>query len=303
MIYRYITFAFWEAVTSLWRSRVLNALSIGTIMFAMFILGSFVFVGMNLKKITVDWQEQIQFNIFLDDAIPAENIKAIETLLHESFMVDKSLFISKEEARLRFGDDFEGYKEVVGALEGNPFPASFQVFLLKGVGDQAFEKLKTGLDGIDGIENIYYDEEIFGRLSFFADLIQLAGWFFGSIMIFSAIFTISNVLKLTFFTRREEVDIMKLVGASRAYIRGPFIVEGVLIGFLGAALGVLLVYLGFFLLTIYIQDKPDFFLGNLEVVFLSYRWVLFLIMAGGVSGLLGSLISLHQFLEEHISYQ
>ncbi len=303
MIYRYITFAFWEAVTSLWRSRILNALSIGTIMFAMFILGSFVFVGVNLKKITVDWQEQIQFNVFLNDQVTEEQTAAIETMLKDSFMVDRAVFISKEDARLRFGDDFEGYNEVVTALEANPFPASFQVFLLKGVGDESFDKLKKDLKDLGGIENIYYDEEIFSRLSFFAELIQLAGWFFGSIMIFSAIFTISNVLKLTFFTRREEVDIMKLVGASRAYIRGPFIVEGVLIGLVGAILGVFLVYVGYFLLTMYIQNKPEFFVGNLEVVFLSYRWVLFLIMAGGASGFLGSLISLHQFLEEHISYQ
>ena len=149
---------------------------------------------------------------------------------------------------------------------------------------------------------MYYDEEIFRRLDTFAGLIKLSGWFFGSIMIFSAIFTISNVLKLTFFTRREEVDIMKLVGASRAYIRGPFIVEGVLIGLLGSVLAVLLVLSGFVLLQTYIADK-DFLFGALHLTFLPARWVMILVCSGALSGLLGSLISLNQFLEEHISYQ
>jgi len=118
-----------------------------------------------------------------------------------------------------------------------------------------------------------------------------------------AIFTISNVLKLTFFTRREEVDIMKLVGASRAYIRGPFIIEGVLIGLIGSFFGVLLVFAGYFGLQTYLDGRPELFLGNLEIVFLPFKWVVFLVAAGGISGFLGSLISLHQFLEEHISYQ
>ncbi len=302
-MFSYLNFALWEAVTSLWRSRVLNALSIGTIMFAMFILGSFVFVAANLKKITIDWQEQIQFNIFLEDDIDQGGTEAIQAYLNKSFQVDKVLFISRKAARNLFEDDFETYGEVVAAMAENPFPASFQVTLLKGIGKDSFQKLKGDLAHYHGIEDIYYDEEIYRRLDFFAGLIQLAGWFFGSIMIFSSIFTISNVLKLTFFTRREEVDIMKLVGASRAYIRGPFIVEGVLIGLLGATLGVFLVFIGFLGLSSYLADKSEFFLGNLDIVFLSYRWILFLIFSGGVSGFLGSLISLHQFLEEHISYQ
>ena len=300
---RYLSFALWEAVTSLWRSRVLNFLSIGTIMFAMFILGSFIFVAINLKKITIDWREQIQFNIFLKDEIEPSGIKEIESFLKDSFYVDLAQFISKENARQRFEKTFSTYKEVLNSMDDNPFPASFQVSLLKGIGKETFHKLKLELEKFPMVEEIYYDEEIFKRLEFFANLIQLAGWFFGGIMVFSSIFTISNVLKLTFFTRREEVDIMKLVGASRAYIRGPFIVEGVLIGIVGAVLGLTLVYGGFWVFKTYLNQNPEFFVGNLSIVYLPYQWMFFLLMTGTLSGLLGSLISLHQFLEEHISYQ
>lgn len=303
MFFRFVRFSFLEALTSLWRSRMLNALSIGTIMFAMFILGSFIFVGMNLKAITVEWQEQIQFNVFLKDEVADSEVQQIAAYLENHLLVDQVIFLSKEQARDKFQKDFRAYAEVVEAVEENPFPASFQVFLVKGAGGDTFQDLKQNLDNYPGIEAIYYDEEIFRRLAFFANLIQLAGWFFGGIMIFSSVFTISNVLKLTFFTRREEVDIMKLVGASRAYIRGPFVIEGILIGFLGAICGVVLVYSGFLGLTAYLNNKPDFLLGHLQIQFLSFRWVMFLILAGGLSGLVGSLISLHQFLEEHIRYQ
>ncbi len=298
---RYLLFALTEAATSLWRSRMLNLLSIGTVMFAMFILGSFLFFGVNLQKLTIDWQDQIQFNVFLRDDTNEQQRAEIEAVLARQVFIDQQAFISKEDARQLFGRDFKGYGEVVAAIEENPFPASYQITLLRGVGRDSFEKLRDELKGLGGIEEVYYDEEIFRRLETFADLIKLSGWFFGSIMIFSSIFTISNVLKLTFFTRREEVDIMKLVGASRAYIRGPFIVEGLLIGLVGALLAVLLMALGYVLLQSFLSSK-SFLFGNLQLGFLPSRWVLVLIASGALSGLLGSLISLHQFLREHISY-
>ncbi|CAM2067208.1 Cell division protein FtsX [Sulfidibacter corallicola] len=300
---QFLYFSFSEAITSLWRTRILNLLSLGTIMFAMFILGSFMFVGLNLKKVTLDWQDQIQFNVFLKDSCTEQMVKAIDDHLANSFFVDTYTYLSKTDARDRFQDNFAAYKNVVDNLDENPFPASFQVFLFKGTNRETFESLREELANLQGIEEIYYDEEVFQRLELFAGLIQLSGWFFGVIVIFSSIFTISNVLKLTFFTRREEVDIMKLVGASRAYIRGPFIVEGVLQGLLGALVGVTLVYIGHLGLSRWLTSNPEFILSNVEPVFLPFKWVLFLVAAGGFSGLVGSLFSLNQFLEEHISYQ
>lgn len=300
---QFLYFSFTEGLTSLWRSRMLNLLSIGTIMFAMFILGSFIFVAFNLKRMTVNWQEQIQFNVFLQDAITKPQVADLKNYLNQSMIVDEAHYLSKEAAQKRFESEFEGYREVAETLDENPFPASFQVSLLKGIGRDSFHQLRAGLKSFEGIEEIYYDEEIFQRLDFFANLVQVAGWFFGGIMVFSSIFSISNVLKLTFFTRREEVDIMKLVGASRSYIRGPFIVEAMLQGFLGSVSGLALVYLGHMLLAMYVTNEPQSILSHLHFAFLPISWVCALIVSGILSGFLGSLFSLNQFLEEHISYQ
>lgn len=299
---QFLYFSLSEAVTSLWRTRILNLLSLGTIMFAMFILGSFMFVGLNLQNLALDWQKQIQFNIFLNDDINEEAKAEIQAYLGKSFFVDSFTFLSKDQARARFDEKFAAYEKVTESLEDNPFPASFEVFLLRGTKQQTYTTLKDELKSFEGIEEVYYDEEVFRRLGMFANFIQMAGWFFGVIVIFSSIFTISNVLKLTFFTRREEVDIMKLVGASRAYIRGPFIVEGMLQGLLGASAGIFLVYCGYLMVGRFLTGNTSFILGNLEPEFLPLQWVALIVLAGGFSGLLGSLFSLHQFLEEHISY-
>lgn len=302
-MFQFLFFSLSEGTLSLWRSRVLNLLSIGTIMFAMFILGSFIFVALNLRNLTINWQEQIQFNIFLDDAITPAQQQQLESFLKEHLLVESSVFLSKQAAKEKFEQDFQGYAEASASLDENPFPASFQISLLKGTEQAAFKEMRTQLNRFEGIDEIFYDEEIFKRLNFFANLIQMAGWFFGTIMVFSSIFSISNVLKLTFFTRREEVDIMKLVGASRAYIRGPFIVEGVLQGLVGATFGVVLVFLGYLALGYYLTHNSESLFSNLQLVFIPISWLVVLVLAGGFSGLLGSLFSLNQFLEEHIRYQ
>lgn len=281
---------------------MLNFLSMGTIMFAMFILGSFILLGVNLERITINWRDQIQFNVFLADAMEDGQLEAIGAVIEASDVVTQSVYISKEDARTRFGAEFGDYTAVVEGLEINPFPASYQVSLMRGTQRASFDALHKQLMATPGVDEIYYDEEIFQRLDFFIRLIRIAGLFFGSVMVFSSIFTISNVLKLTFFTRREEVDIMKLVGASRAYIRAPFIVEGMQIGFLGSLLGVILVFGGYLFLGRYVE-QGNLMMAQLDLVFIPMDWILILLTAGIFSGLLGSLISLHQFLEEHISYQ
>jgi len=299
---RYLSFALWEGAVSLWRSRMLNLLSIGTIMFAMFILGAFILVSTNLESFTVSRRDQIQFHAFLLDSVTEPQVAAIAALLDDAEIVERYEHISREEARERFGQGFPAYRDVVDTLEESPFPASFRVVSRGGTDRAAFDGLRDRLSEAAGVEEVFYDADIVSRLDFFIHMIRVASLFFGLVMVASSIFTISNVLKLTFFTRREEVDIMKLVGASRAYIRGPFIVEGILIGLAGALFGVALVYAGFLIGRAYLTDSA-FLMMRYEPVFLEARWIGFLLLAGAFSGLLGSLISLHQFLEEHISYQ
>jgi len=300
---KYLTFTLSEALTNLWRSRVLNMLSIGTIGFSMFTLSMFLFLGQNLKKVSVSWASHIQFQMFLRDDIETDNRLLIHEFLEQQLTVQKVQYLSKEEARQRFQLSFKGYEEVNEKLSFNPFPASFSVHLIQGTGEETLEDLFKQLQKMKGIEDITYNRDVYEKLGFFANLFNMAGWFFGGIMIFASIFTISNVLKLTFFTRREEVDIMKLVGASHATIRGPFIFEGLFQGLLGSVMGLSFAYIGVLMLRNYLNQHPEIFLSHIELVFLGPIWVFFLIVAGCTAGMLGSLFSLKEFLHEHISYE
>lgn len=300
---RYLVFSFSEAVTNLWRSRVLNLLSIGTIMLAMFILGAFLLLGHNLRHVSVGWEHNFQFHIFLADSITPQEREAIESYLASHNAISELEFLSKDQARSRFEQDFSGYKDISNSLSSNPFPASFKVKLVVDQDHDQLTTLRQDVEGFSGIDEVYYDSDVAERLSFLGRMVELAGWIFGAIMVFASVFTISNVLKLTFFARREEVDIMKLVGASRAYIRGPFLIEGFLQGLVGAAAGVTCLVLGFFAAVKYLENRPGNLVADLDLVFLPSSWLLALVAAGCLSGFVGAAFSLNQFLEEHISYQ
>ncbi len=300
---RYLFFSLSEAITNLWRSRVLNLLSIGTITLAIFILGSFLLLGHNLRSVSMGWERNLQFHIFLDDDFNDQQQETLSKLLSNQVTVESSEFISKEDAWRRFESEFSSYRDISDALSSNPFPASFRVKLNSDEDTDSIIELRTLIESQPGVEQVSYDRDVVERLAFLGRMVEMAGWLFGAIMIFASVFTISNVLKLTFFARREEVDIMKLVGASRAYIRGPFLIEGFLQGFVGAVLGVLILFLGYVGLAHYLSNHPANLLAELGLVFVPGSWVLSLVTAGCLSGFIGAAFSLNQFLEEHISYQ
>jgi len=302
-MYKYLVFSLSEALTNLWRSRFLNLLSIGTIGFAVFTLSMFLFLGQNLKKLSLSWESHIQFQIFLKNDIATDQRLEIQRYLDQHLSVQQTQYLSQEEARQRFQLSFKGYEGLSEQMSYNPFPASFSVHLLPGTQDEVIDTMFQDIQSFKGIEEVAYNRDIYEKLGFFANLFQFAGWFFGGIMIFASVFTISNVLKLTFFTRREEVDIMKLVGASHAYIRGPFIFEGLFQGLLGAILGMAIAFSGVLLLRYYLNLHPEIFLSHVDLTFLGLRWALVLATMGCLAGILGSVFSLKEFLHEHISYE
>jgi len=140
---QYVIFSISEALTNLWRSRVLNVLSIGTIVLAIFILGSFLFLGVNLKKITLGWEDHIQFQVFLEDEIDDNQRDYISTIIESNVKVSDHAFLSKDDAFKRFQGEFASYQDVTASLQSNPFPASFQVNMIRGAAQLDFERLKS----------------------------------------------------------------------------------------------------------------------------------------------------------------
>ena len=279
-----------EALTSLWRSRLVNAVSVGTIAVSLFVLGAFLTVASALSGLVTRWTETVQVIVYLEDATPDRVRESLANRLGEDPAVASLQFVSREEALARFRGMFRDLSSLPEDLGENPFPASLEVSLRPQRQSAAeVERLAKAFTGVPGVREIQYDLLWIERLSTGVRLVRVVGAFLGGILVLAAVFTISNVIRLTIYAREDELDIMRLVGATRAYVKGPFVAEGVIQGGLGGLAASLLLW------TALAWLSRDLQLSDLlphATLSLSPALAVLLVAGGMVVGLAGSLMSL-----------
>ncbi len=280
-----------EALTSLLRSRLISALSIGTIGVSLFVLGAFLTVASNLNAVVARWTQKVQVTVYLrDDAEPRARALLRERL-HEDAAVASFDAVGRDEALARFRALFRDLRTLPDDLGENPFPESIEI-TLKPERQSADEvrRLAAELQAAPGVEEVHYDLLWIQRLATAVRLVRGLGGVLGGILALAGVFTISNVIRLTVYARQDELDIMRLVGATRAYVRGPFVVEGMLQGGLGGLLAVGLLYVSIRVFTTDVLAASDL-LGRSSVL-LPAEVCLVLVLGGMAVGLVGSLVSL-----------
>ena len=228
-----------EAAASLWRQRGSTALSILTIAVAMLVLGAFLAMAGNVDRAVSKWSAAAEFTVYLRDDITTEQRAALNRELEASALVASRAYVSKADALVQFKRDFPDLAGRVAALEENPLPASVEVRLKPNVaaGDEA-DALATRLGLAPGVADVRVDRRWLSRLATVATAINWAGWVLGGVLILAAALTVSTVVRLSLHHRRAEVEIMHLMGAPIALLRGPLVVEGVLHGGIGALIAV-----------------------------------------------------------------
>jgi cell division transport system permease protein len=279
-----------EALTSLWRSRLVNAVSIGTIAVSLFVLGAFLTVASALSGLVTRWTETVQVIVYLEDATPDRVRDSLENRLREDPAVASLQFVSREEALARFRGMFRDLSSLPEDLGENPFPASLEVNLRpERQSAVEVERLAKAFTGVPGVREIQYDLLWIERLSTGVRLVRVVGAFLGGILVLAAVFTISNVIRLTIYAREDELDIMRLVGATRAYVKGPFVAEGVIQGGLGGLAASLLLWTALAWLS---RDLQVSDLLPHATLSLSPALAALLVAGGMTVGLVGSLMSL-----------
>jgi cell division transport system permease protein len=232
-----------EALTSLWRSRLMNAVSIGTIAVSLFVLGAFLTVASRLGDVVSRWTQKVQVIVYLEDGTEERVRASLQNRLREDPAVDSVDYVSREEALARFRSMFRDLSALPEDLGENPFPASLEVSLKPRRQSAAeVERLAAAFRPVPGVKEIQYDLLWIDRLATGVRLVRAIGAFLGGILVVAGIFTISNVIRLTIYAREDELDIMRLVGATRAYVKGPFVAEGMIQGGLGGLLATALLW-------------------------------------------------------------
>src|SRR5438093_2527868 len=289
---RALRYAIEEAAMSLWRGRQAGILSTLTIALALFVLGGFLLATANLDRLGVEWSRAAELSIYLkDDVTPAER-RAVELAVAPSDIVAAHEYVSKADALARFKQTFSDLSAAMDTLGENPLPASIEVRLRPGTGASAnVDLLAAKVRQLPGVADVRYDRQWLARLVAAIGIIRGVGLLLGTVLTIAAALTVANVVRLARYARRDELDIMQLVGAPQAYIRGPFVMEGVLQGGIGALVAVVALALAFFALRARYLAPLASAINLSTVRFLPVELCLLLVVGGMVVGCVGGAVA------------
>ncbi len=289
---RALKYFFGEAAESLWRTRRAAGLSMMTIAAGLFVLGFFLLVNANLQRVIGRWTDSAEMSVFLRDDATGDQLKSVNDLLNSSGLASSIQFFSKDEARREFARDFPDMAGASASLERNPFPASFAVRLNAAAQSsaEAVDHMASLVSSTPGVADVRYDRTWIARLNSTVRFIRGIGIVIIVLLAFASAMTVASVVRLTAMARHDEIEIMQLVGAPFAYIRGPFIAEGLLQGGLGAIAAIVLLLVTFGAIRMRFGTALGDAVGLTGVAFVPTQLLLLLVVGGMALGCLGGFV-------------
>ena len=270
--------------------------SVSSISAVLLFLGVVLILILTINNIVLETKTKFdEIQIYLEDGLSNADYDRIENRIRDMEGVLSLVFISKEQGLEIMKEGWEEEAYLLEGLEENPLQDSYIIQLLD---IKYAEEIVSNLRNIEGIEDVKYYQDVIDKLMLVANYIRFGGIVIIGALMLVSIFIISNTIKVTVTARRREINIMKYVGATNGYIRGPFIIEGILFGLIGAAVSILIIKFGYeyffksvndklyLLFTVYLVT-PSLLIKDIAIIF----------TAIGVGiGALGSLVSLKRFL-------
>ena len=283
-----------ETFTSLKRNSLMTIASIFTVALSILVLGMFLVMVLNVNNIASHLENQVQITVYMKDQVSATQLQQMEKVLKSSKGVVDVTAVSKQQALAEFKKRLGDQQRLLDALgEDNPFPASFEVQVDQ---PERIAKLVPQIEKMPGVETARFGQEAVKNLFRLTRILRLGGLLLIFLLAVATLFIISNTIRITVFARRREVNIMKYVGATDSFIRCPFILEGMLMGFTGALLAALA------LNQLYLAAQERIY-GMLAFFPLLPYWPMMgilgagLVLVGTLIGALGSMLSLQRFLK------
>jgi cell division transport system permease protein len=291
-VLRALKYFFVEAAASLWRGRRAAVLAVLTIAGGLFVLGFFLALNSNLQRLVGRWSESAELSVYFKDDVSQEQLRMTDELIGQSGLAAHREYVSKEQAAARFREDFPDLGGTAQRLETNPFPASMEVRLKPEVrtAGPAVDALAETLTGVVGVADVRYDRRWLTRLNGLVRFLRAIGLIIVGLLAIASAMTVANVVRLAASAREDEIEIMELVGAPLEYVRGPFVVEGILQGGAGAILAILLLWGLFVAARIRYGQLAAETIGLGTITFLPLELCMIIIAGGMLLGCVGGLI-------------
>jgi len=236
--------------------------------------------------------------IFLDNNLPEKDIEAVEEKIKNSTLVIKTQFINSSQALEKFREKFPELQGIIENLKINPFPPSFEVTLKEeNLSSDKTSNFINNMRTTQGVDDIQFNKDWIERMESLSRLAKTVGFFLGGILVLASFFIISNIIKLNVLARQNEIEILRLSGATNSFIRIPFLLEGVFLGIIGGMLSFILLLLLIEIFPLYLGSSLGVLNDIIKFRYLSFSQCAALLTAGAIIGFLGSLSSLSRFLK------
>ena len=272
--------------------------TIGVITISVLIFSAFSLIAFNLAAFLKIWEDKIEVIAYLKRKTPASEVETLSNNIRQMGGVESVKYISSSDAMAFMEARLGGQKNLLEGIQPTVLPPSLEVQLRK----EYRNAIKIGevvsqLKQFSQIEEIQYSQEWVEMFSSLVHILRITQWFLGGLLLVAMAFIISNTLQLTISSRQEEIEIMQLVGASPSFVRIPFYVEGMIQGFLGAGLALLILFVLQRIVLLYLPLSMKDWFTKIPILFLPLNTLLGIIAGGMVLGFLGSFMASMRFLK------
>lgn len=277
----------------------LNAVTVITIAVAFLILNIFFVISGNVSSMLGVWKGKIKVVAYLKDGLSGQQLTAIENQIKASKDINSVQYFSQQDALNEFRKELKGQSSILSGVSQDVLPA----YLLISVKDRviagkAIGKVASFLKGISGISDVQYGEGIAEKISGLLMLVKMLGIGIGGFMLFAIFIIVSNTIRISIFSRKDEIEILKLVGATNSFIEIPFILEGVLQVVAGAALSLVLLYFVYLVFLYELHQSLGTLFVNTTLSFISKETMIAVLAGSALLGFAGSFASVGRFIRQ-----
>jgi cell division transport system permease protein len=292
----YLPFVLRKVVRSMKDLLWTHLLTSGTMAMTLCVFGGFLLLQENLRGFLKGWGEQIQIVAYLRQTLSAAELKGLLSQLRAFPEVGSIRYLSQEKAWDEFKRSLGAQSGLLEGLEKEILPASLEITLRAEFrGREDLGGVAARLKGLEGISDVEYSEQWSERLRLLLLGVQWAKWICGGFLFVATLFIVSNTVKLAILARREEIEIMQLVGAQGGLIKAPFVLEGMIQGLAGALLALAILGVLFILIDIHLPPALGILLASEELRFLDLGSIMLVLVMGWALGACGSLFAVRRY--------
>jgi cell division transport system permease protein len=287
---------FKRAVEDFRNNRLLNIITLLTISLSILIVSAFILFFINTNEIMNFWKKGVRVMAYLKPDLADSSLTDLTRRIQSISGVETVRFISKKEAFTQLKAQMKRQASLLDNLGENPLPDAFEIRM--NVATQTWDKvefLAAEIEALDEVEEVEYGQRWLGRYTHIFDLFKLTGYAMCGIFFMAAVFIVANTIRLVIYSRRDEIEIMRLVGAAERFIKIPFYFQGLLQGALGAGIGLAILFFAY--LAIVSNIDQGWFSGLFQIRFLSPLMSGAIILLSMLVGWFGSYLSLKQYLK------